>query len=160
MSKDKGEVPARWQKGRIHVQNHTPFPPEMLSVLRQTLCAPRPRDPTETETREPSICLIFHTALSIRISAHPNFCKVKQKEKLEETSLTWPHSLNKCPNRFCSLSNVESGNIDKPLPILKQNICSRQSLSCHVLTKGSLSEGQARVLETNEAELQMCSTSY
>ena len=57
--------------------------------------------------------------LSIPISAHPNFCKVRQKEKSEETSLTCPYSLNKCPNRFCSLSSVDSGNIDKPLPILK-----------------------------------------
>ena len=27
-----------------------PFPPETLRGLKQTLCAPGPRDPTETET--------------------------------------------------------------------------------------------------------------
>ena len=50
MSKGKGEAPAGGQEGRIRVQNQTPFPPEMFRGLRQTLRAPGPRDPTETET--------------------------------------------------------------------------------------------------------------
>ena len=36
------------------VQNQTPYPPEMLRGLKQTLWAPGPRDPTETETE---LCL-------------------------------------------------------------------------------------------------------
>ena len=53
-SKGKGEVPARQQEGRNHVQNQTPYPPEMLRGLKDTLCTPGPRDPTETETE---LCL-------------------------------------------------------------------------------------------------------
>ena len=50
MSKGKGEAPAGGQEGRIRVQNQIPFPPEMFRGLKQTLRAPGPRDPTETET--------------------------------------------------------------------------------------------------------------
>ena len=53
-SKGKGEAPARWYEGRICIQNQTPFLPETLRGLTQTLCAPGPRDPTETETE---LCL-------------------------------------------------------------------------------------------------------
>ena len=49
-SKGKGKAPARQLEGRIHIYNQTPFLPEMLRGLKQTLCAPQPRDPTETET--------------------------------------------------------------------------------------------------------------
>ena len=38
----------------IRVQNQTPFPPEMLRGLKETFCAPGPRDSTETETE---LCL-------------------------------------------------------------------------------------------------------
>ena len=38
------------QEGWIHIQNQTPFPPEMLRGLKQTLCTPGPKDSTETET--------------------------------------------------------------------------------------------------------------
>ena len=54
MSKGKGEAPARWQEGRICVQNQILFQPEMLRGLKQTLCTPGHRDPTETETE---LCL-------------------------------------------------------------------------------------------------------
>ena len=54
MSKDKEEAPARQQEGRVHIQNQTPFPPEMLRGLKQTLGTPGPRDPTDTETE---LCL-------------------------------------------------------------------------------------------------------
>ena len=37
-------------KRRDHVYNQTPHPPEILRGLKHTLCAPGPRDPTETET--------------------------------------------------------------------------------------------------------------
>ena len=50
MTKVKGESPARWQKGQVQVWNQTTFLPEMLRRLKQTLCAPGTRDPTETET--------------------------------------------------------------------------------------------------------------
>ena len=53
-SKGKGEAPARWYEGGICIQNQTPFLPETLRGLTQTLCAPGPRDPTETETE---LCL-------------------------------------------------------------------------------------------------------
>ena len=49
-SKGKAEAPARQQEGRIHIYNQTSFLPEMLRGLKQTLCAPGPIDPTETET--------------------------------------------------------------------------------------------------------------
>ena len=54
MSKGKGEVPARWQEGQNCILNQTPYPPEMLRGLKQTLCTQGPRDPTETETE---LCL-------------------------------------------------------------------------------------------------------
>ena len=44
------ETPERWEEVQIQVSNQTPFPPEMLRGLKQTLCAPGPEDPTETET--------------------------------------------------------------------------------------------------------------
>ena len=53
-SKGKGKAPARQLEGRIHIYNQTPFLPEMLRGLKQTLCAPGPRDPTKTE---PEQCL-------------------------------------------------------------------------------------------------------
>ena len=53
-SKGKGEAPARWQQGQNRIQNQTPYLPEMLRGLKQTLCVPGPRDPTETE---PELCL-------------------------------------------------------------------------------------------------------
>ena len=49
-SKGKGEAPARLWERQIRVQSQTLFPPEMLRGLKQTLCTPGPRDPTETET--------------------------------------------------------------------------------------------------------------
>ena len=49
MSKGKGEAPERWQEGQNCVQNQNPNPPETLRELKQTLCTPGPRDPTETE---------------------------------------------------------------------------------------------------------------
>ena len=52
MSKGKGKAPARWQEGQDQVQNQTL--PEMLRRLKQNLCAPGPRHPTETETK---LCL-------------------------------------------------------------------------------------------------------
>ena len=54
MSKGKGEALARWQEGRNLIQNQTPYPPETLRGLKQTLCAPGPTDLTETETE---LCL-------------------------------------------------------------------------------------------------------
>ena len=54
MCKGKGEAPARWQEGRICIYNQTPFLPETLRGLKQTLCAPGPGDSTETETE---LCL-------------------------------------------------------------------------------------------------------
>ena len=54
MSKGKGEAPARWEEGQNYVWNQIPYLPEMLRGLKQTLCAPGPRDPTETETE---LCL-------------------------------------------------------------------------------------------------------
>ena len=54
MSKGKGEALERWQEGRNHVQNQTPYLPETLRGLEQTLCAPRPRDNTQTEAE---LCL-------------------------------------------------------------------------------------------------------
>ena len=53
-SKGKGEAPARLWERQIRVQSQTLFPPEMLRGLKQTLHAPGPRDPTETETE---LCL-------------------------------------------------------------------------------------------------------
>ena len=54
MSKGKREAPARWQEGQNCIQNQIPYLPEMLRGLKHTLCAPGPRDPTETETE---LCL-------------------------------------------------------------------------------------------------------
>ena len=45
MSKSKGEAPVRQLEGRNHVQNQTPYPPEMLRGLKKkkkTLCAQGP----------------------------------------------------------------------------------------------------------------------
>ena len=53
-SRGKGEVPARREEGRLCIHNQTPFPPEMLRGLKQTLYAPGLRAPTETETE---LCL-------------------------------------------------------------------------------------------------------
>ena len=44
------ETPERWEEVQIQVSNQTPFTPDMLRGLKQTLCAPGPEDPTETET--------------------------------------------------------------------------------------------------------------
>ena len=38
--------------------NQIPFLPETLRGLKQTLCTPGPRDPTETETE---LCLSIHS---------------------------------------------------------------------------------------------------
>ena len=54
MSKDKGEAPAGWQEEQNHIQNQILSLLEMLRGLKQTLWAPEPRDPTETETE---LCL-------------------------------------------------------------------------------------------------------
>ena len=51
--KGKGEAPARWGGG-VHVYNQTPILLRTLRGLKQTLCAPGTRDPTETETE---LCL-------------------------------------------------------------------------------------------------------
>ena len=48
----------------------------------------------------------------------PTSPKISQR-KIQRRSLMWPHSLNKRPNRFCSLSNMDAENINKPFPILK-----------------------------------------
>ena len=53
MTKGKGEAQARWQEGQNHVQNQT-YLPETFRGLKQTLCAPGPKDPTETGTE---LCL-------------------------------------------------------------------------------------------------------
>ena len=42
-------------EGGISHWTQTPYPPEMFRVLSYTLCAPGPRDPTETETE---LCLV------------------------------------------------------------------------------------------------------
>ena len=47
-------TPVRWQEVRNCIQNQTPYLPEMLGGLKQTLSAPGPRDSTETE---PELCL-------------------------------------------------------------------------------------------------------
>ena len=54
MSEGKGEAPARQQEEQDYVQNKTPYLTETLRGLQQTLCKPRPRDPTETEAE---LCL-------------------------------------------------------------------------------------------------------
>ena len=48
-SKGKGEAPGRWQERCNQVQNQTPHPSETLGGLKQTLCAPEPRGPSETD---------------------------------------------------------------------------------------------------------------
>ena len=54
MSKHKGEAPAKWQEGRICFLIQIPFLPETLRGLKQTLCTPGPREPTEIKTK---LCL-------------------------------------------------------------------------------------------------------
>ena len=49
MSKGKGEAPARWWKGWNRILSQTPYAPETLGWLKQILCTPGPRDPTEIE---------------------------------------------------------------------------------------------------------------
>ena len=53
-SKGKGEAPERWYEGWNHIYNQNPYLPEMLRGLKWNLCAPGPRDLTETE---PKLCL-------------------------------------------------------------------------------------------------------
>ena len=49
MSKGRGEAQVRQQEGQNCIQNQTPYPPEGLRGLKQTLYVPGPRYPTETE---------------------------------------------------------------------------------------------------------------
>ena len=46
--------PSTMVEGMKSPLNQNPYPPEMLRGLKQNLCAPNPRDPTETETE---LCL-------------------------------------------------------------------------------------------------------
>ena len=54
MSKGKGEALERWYEGQNSIWKLTQYLPVTLGGLKQTLCTPGPRDPTETETE---LCL-------------------------------------------------------------------------------------------------------
>ena len=54
MSKGKGEALERWYEGQNSIWKLTQYLPVTLGGLKQTLCTPGPREPTDTESE---LCL-------------------------------------------------------------------------------------------------------